>query len=374
MAHILLSALSARRGGGLTYLRHIIGAFPVGQGHTLSILSRTPIENVPTHPDVKWVQAPDWTTRPIPRFLFGSFYFRFAWPRRYDYDLVYFAGGSLDLRLPRKVKIAVAFRNMLPFDPQAAKKFPLGWMRFRHWALKHVQSHAFKKADLIIFISAYARQVIDRLVRRRGDAAVIPHGVTSTNSPLSPALAQRLPPKFVLYLSILDYYKAHVELVEAWAILRKRRAMEEKLVLAGPDNSGYAKIVRDTISRLGLEDDIIILGEVPHDQVFDLADRSAINLFMSPCENCPNIMLELMRVGKPMLISDHQPMPELGGPDLEYVDSHAPNDIANSLAGLLADPDRRDRIAMAALERSQLYSWAKAGRETWDAILACASK
>lgn len=370
MARILLSALSARRGGGLTYLRNVVGTFPRGQGHQLAILSSAPIEGLPRHPDVEWVAAPQWTVRPIPRFLLGSFYFRHIWPGRHDYDLVYFAGGSFDLKLPRRVKTAVAFRNMLPFDLDSARRYPLGWMRFRHWLLKYVQSHAFRTADLVIFISDYARQVIDALVRRRGTAAVIPHGVTPTNASLDPVIAGRLPKRFVLYLSILDVYKAQVELVEAWAAMRRDRATPEKLVLAGPESGAYADTVRATIRRHGLKDEVILLGEVRHDQVFDLARRAALNVFMSACENCPNIMLELMRVGRPMLISDRQPMPELGGPDLDYVDPYDVPAVAAALARLLDDPERRAWVADLAYRQSERYTWDDAGRRTWDAILA----
>lgn len=374
MARILLSALSARRGGGLTYLRNLAGAFPRGQGHRLVILSHAPIEGLPEHPDVEWVRAPWWTVRPISRFLLSAIYFRYLWPDRHSFDLAYFVGGSFDLRLPKSAKKAVAFQNMLPFDPELARRYPLGWVRFRHWLLKYVQSHAFRTADLVIFISHYAQRVIDSLVERTGAAAVIPHGVTPTTMPLDPSVADRLPARFVLYLSILDVYKAQVELVEAWAALRRTRATSEKLVLAGPESGGYAAAVRAAIRRHGLDDEVILLGEVRHDQVFDLAGRALLNVFMSACENCPNIMLELMRVGRPMLISDRDPMPELGGPHLEYVDPYDVAAVAAALARLLDDDERRDRLASAARHRSERYSWDDAGRRTWQAILAVVGK
>lgn len=372
MARILLSALSARRGGGLTYLRNLVGAFPRGQGHRLSIASAAPIPDLPEHPDVDWVAVPQWTRRPIPRFLIGPIYFRWFWPRRHDFDLTYYVGGSFDMMLPTGIKTAVAFQNMLPFDTESRRRYPLGWIRFRHWLLEYAQSHAFRTADIVIFISEYARGVIDARLHRRGTAAVVPHGVTPTTTPLDPAIAGRLSDPFVLYLSILDVYKAQVELVEAWAAVRRRRITREKLVLAGPAGSPYADRVRATIRRHQLDDEVIILGEVPHDQVFDLAGRATVNAFMSSCENCPNIMLELMRVGQPMLISARQPMPELGGHGLDYVDPYDVDAVATTLIRLLDDPAHRDRVAAVARNRSQLFRWDEAGRRTWEAILAVA--
>ena len=372
MAEILFSALSSRRGGGITYIRNIVRGFPRGAGHRLTILSPKPIEDLPEHPDVVWLQAPAWTERPLWRILLGTPYFRFLWPRRRDFDAVYFAGGSFDIALPPGVCRIVAFRNMLPFDHRARRLYPLGWARFRHWLLEFVQGAAFRKADLIVFISEYARHIIDRLVvPRRGRSVVIPHGATLTEGSLDPAIAARLPERYVLYLSIFEVYKQQVELVEAWALLRRLRPTTEKLVLAGPVASSYAGLVRAAITRHGLADEVILTGPVRHDQISDLARKATLNLFLSTCENCPNILLELLLVGRPLIVSDREPMPELGGPGLVYVDPENPPAIAAAVAHLLDDPQASAAVAAAALERSKRYSWADTARRTWEAILDC---
>jgi glycosyltransferase involved in cell wall biosynthesis len=375
VARVLFSAVSARRGGGLTYIRNVVREFPRGQGHRLTVLSSAPIDGLPEHPDVEWEQAPGWTVRPITRRLFGSLYFRHLWPRRNNFDIAYYAGGSVDVALPKGVKSVVAFRNMLPFDYEARRRYPVGWNRFRHWLLEYVQASAFRHADLVIFISQYARCVIDKRVgSRRGGSVVIPHGASATSAPLDPAVASRLPERFVLYLSILDPYKAQVEAVEAWALLREMRDTPEKLVLAGPESRHYGRQVRDTIRRLGLENEVILTGPIPHDQISDLASRAALNLFLSSCENCPNILLELLLVGTPLLVSDRQPMPELGGPGLDYVAPYDPPAIARSMARLLDDRGHAASVAAAALERSALFTWKRAGRLTWQSILQCAER
>lgn len=372
MARFLLSALSARRGGGQTYLRHIVRSFPADAGHSLTIVSARPIAGLPQVPGVEWTAAPGWSERPIGRFLFGAIYFRWFWPRRDDFDLVYFAGGSFDMNLPPRIRRAVAFRNMLPFDLVEGRRYPLGWTRFRHWLLRYVQAHAFRRADLVVFISNHARDVIDRLVRRRGAAIVVPHGVAPTQDELAPALAAKLPERFVLYLSQLDVYKAQVELVAAWAAVRRRRDTPEKLVLAGPRHPYYTAKVQAAIKAYGLDDEVVMLGEILHGQVFDLARRATLNLFLSSCENCPNIMLELMRVGRPMLVSDRQPMPELGGPDLDYVNPYDPPAIARAIERLLDDAAHGQRVAAAALRQSFAYDWDKTGSATWGALIRAA--
>ncbi len=375
MTRILLSALSARRGGGQTYLRRLVSSFPAGQDHELVVYSAHPIPGLLTDGDVRWEQAPAWTERPLLRFLFGWVYFRWLWPRRRDFDAAYFAGGSFDMALPPGTAKIVAFQNMLPFDLAARRRYHWGWDRFRHWLLRYVQGWAFRQADLVVFISEYARDTIDRLVpHRRGRSVVIPHGAQNTETPLDPAIAASLPAQFVLYLSILLPYKAQVELVEAWARLRDAGPRPEKLVLAGPAAGPYADEVRAAIARCGLAGEVVLLGNVPHDQITDLARRAVLNVFLSSCENCPNILLELMKAEVPVLASDYQPMPELGGPGLVYVDPYDVPAVAEAIAGLLDDPARRAALAAAGAERGQLYDWQSAGKRTWQAILACAQR
>jgi len=375
MTKILLSALAARRGGGLTYVRNIARTFPQGPHDRLSILSPDPIEGLPDRPNIEWIRAPRWTRLPIPRFLLGFFFFRFFWLRRRDFDVVYYAGGTFDAPLPGSAARIVSFCNMLPFDWTARGRYGPGWMRFRHWLLRFVQGRAMARADFVIFISEHGRDVIDRaLGRRRGGSTVIPHGVHGAAAPLDPETARRLPERFILYLSTIDAYKAQVELIEAWALLRRRRPLTEKLVLAGPEYAPYARRVRATIRRHGLEEQVILLGQVPYQQVFDLAGRALFNLFLSSCENCPNSMIELMRTGRALLASSWQPMPELGGPELDYVDPYDVPALAEALERLIDDEGLRRRLGEAAERRSWLYSWDKAGAATWKAIQAVADR
>ncbi|HEV2816387.1 MAG TPA: glycosyltransferase family 1 protein [Allosphingosinicella sp.] len=375
MTRILLSALAARRGGGITYLRNIVGTFPDRPDVRLSVLGHESCEGMTAPSNVEWIRAPRWAGPPITRFLFGFFYFRFLWPRRREFDLVYCAGGSFDVSLPGGVTRVVAFQNMLPFDREARRRYGPGWMRLRHWLLWFVQGWALRRADFVIFVSEHGRRAIDKLVGgRRGGSAVIRHGAERSGVPLDPDVARLLPERFVLYVSTIDAYKAQVELVEAWALLRSRRPVPEKLVLAGPNYPPYARRVRETIARHGLEQEVILLGAVRHEQIFDLTGRALVNLFLSACENCPVTLLELLCVGRPLLVSSRQPMPELGGPELAYVDPYDVPAVAAEIGRLLDDPAARRRLGEAAARRALMFSWEQCGAATWQALQAALEK
>jgi glycosyltransferase involved in cell wall biosynthesis len=370
---ILVSALAVRQGGGITYLSNIVRGFPCRDGERLSVLCSQPIPPIPGQPNVEWLAAPRWTRLPLTRYLLGYVYFRFLWPRRFDFDVVYYAGGSFDASLPSPVARVVAFRNMLPFNQAARRRYGLGWMRLRHWLLRYVHSFALRRADFVIFVSEHGRNVIDHAIKgRRGGSQVIPHGVRRVAAPLDQEIASRLPDRFVLYLSTIDAYKAQLELVEAWARVRRPALSGLKLVLAGPAYGPYARRVRKAVHRNRLEDDVVFLGAVPREQVSSLAERAELNLFLSGCENCPNVLLELMCAGRPLLVSSCQPMPELGGPELAYVDPYDVDALGKAIAGLATDAPEGARVAEAASRRSRAFDWDDCGRQTWAAIRSAA--
>jgi len=372
MATVLMSALAARQGSGFTYLRELTPFFPVEDGHRLLVLSALPLQDLIERPGVELVKAPRWTLNPVLRFLLGKPYFRWLWPRRGEFDVVYYGGGIADLPVGPRVRTAVAFRNMVPFDPVARARYGFGWQRLRNALLRYGQARTFERADLVVFVSDFARSVIDVAVpERRGASLVVSHGSRPSFDPLSADLAARLPERFVLYLSILEVYKSQVELVHAWKRLRAERpGMREKLVLAGPEYRPYGNAVRRAIAETGLGDEVVLLGPVPAGQVGTLYRAAVLNLFLSSCENCPNILLEMLRAGVPILSSNLQPMPELGGEGLEYVDPHDVPAVASAIGRLLDDPARRAAIAEAALAQGERYRWERSGARTWAALLA----
>jgi glycosyltransferase involved in cell wall biosynthesis len=175
---------------------------------------------------------------------------------------------------------------------------------------------------------------------------------------------------YVLYVSILNYYKAQLEVVEAWAELRKTRATAEKLVLAGFADSPYAQRVRERISQLGLTDEVLLVGDVPHRNLSAWYRHAKVNLFASSCENCPFILLEAMGAGRPTLSSNYPPMPELAGTGAEYFDPYNPPQLARLLQRCLDDEELRAEMGTRAAAQSRNFTWERAATATWDLLIA----
>jgi glycosyltransferase involved in cell wall biosynthesis len=369
---VLINAFSARLGGGQTYLTNLLDFLgrdiPVEVFVLVPDSVRLPDDRANIHRiHVRW---------PVENPVARAFWERICLPRlvrQLGVDVLFCPGGLIGASIPRGCKSVTMFRNMIPFDSNQRRKYPLGYMRMRNWLLKRIMVRSMAKADRVICVSEFARQVIIGIAPElMAKTIVIPHGINSHFRSNYLRRPQWLPAEnYILYVSILDVYKAQLEVVRAYALLKKRRRTNEKLVLAGPERQPYAQRVRDEIVRLGLEQDVFLTGPVEQDQLPALYQNALVNIFASECENCPNIMLEAMASGRPLLASNRQPMPEFGGDAPLYFEPSSPEDLANKLLSVIDDPVRMAELSDKAARRSLLYDWDRAGRATWDLILNC---
>jgi len=374
-ARIVINALAARRGGGPTYAENLLaGSKPPPE---LRVFVLAPPELARALPDDGGFEVLDgsWPARSV---LHRALWERLALPRllrRLRADVYYPLSGALGTRPPPGCRSVVAFRNLLPFAGEWRRRYRPRYTWLRLLLLRATQARSLRRADLVIFVSEHGRRVIDALLpARRGRSVVIPHGVSDAFFAAAGAGAPPpdLPGEYVLYASILDVYKAQLEVLDAWARLRARRPTREKLVLAGPEYPSYGRRVRRRIAELGLGDEVRLLGPVPRAKLPALYRGAKLNLFASRCENCPNILLEALAAGRPVLASQDPPMPEIAGGAAVLFDAGRPGELAERLAELLDDPERVARLGTAARERARGFGIEAFRRRTWDALRALA--
>lgn len=375
---LLIDALSARQGGGQTYLYNLLSAFPESADDEIFILVppsfRFPVERSNLHR-----VEPGWNgENPFARAVWE----RFALPRlirELRADVLFCPGGIIPTRAPEGCCTVTMFRNMIPFDLVQRARYPLGYTRLRNFLLERLLLRSMLAADLVIFISGYAREVIEaRAPGRIRRFAVIPHGVAArfrADGPVAARPAWLPSGDYLLYVSSLDKYKAQLQVVQAYARLCARRPTPEKLVLAGPvNNAGYAKALRREIARLGLEREVMLAGPIPYAELPAVYRHARLQIFASESENCPNILLEAMASGRPVLSSRLPPMPEFGGDAVEYFDPRDPENLAAHLHALLDSPERMAALAEAGQHRVLAYDWNETARRTREALAALAGR
>jgi glycosyltransferase involved in cell wall biosynthesis len=368
---VVINAFSARRGGGQTYLINLLNELENFGELDVYIFAPDSLE-LPDFPNLNRLQTNWPTTNPLLRVLWE----KFGLPSQLaaiGAEVLFCPGGLINTPKIAGCKTVTMFRNMIPFDLSVRKKYSLGYMRFRNWQLERTMMKSMKKADLVIFISEFARNIIQGKAGEKNIMGVtIPHGLSGHFKIAAGTLLPRpqwLPrSEYLLYVSIFDVYKSQLEVVRAYHQLKLSRNTPEKLILAGYNDSSCGGEVRQEISRLGLVDSVILSGNIPYLELPAVYQYAKINIFASTCENCPNILLEAMGAGRPTLVSEYQPMPEFGGDAVTYFDPKSPMDLAEKLAAIIDCPDTLDAMAVNARNQSLLFDWKKTAVLTWDAI------
>ena len=375
---ILINALSARQGGGQTYLLNLLKRSPRAEVGEVFILAPRSLLIPEDRPNVRRVEVGWPVENPFSRAIWEKIFLP-GLIRKLGADVLFCPGGVIGAVAPDGCKTVTMFRNMIPFDLAQRRRYPLGYMRLRNWILQRLMLRSMLEADLVIFISEFARQVIEKYAPRPlKSSIVIPHGINpdfrvagKVDMP-RPVWVPEGP--YLLYVSTLDYYKAQIEVVQGFALFRQRSGSGHKLVLVGPENPDYGRRLRAEIRRLQLESHVLVVGSVPYTELPGAYRHAVVNVFASESENCPNILLEALAAGRPVLSSCRPPMPEFGGDAVVYFDPASPREFAQKLALIVGDAALREKLALQALQRSAIYDWDRAADQTWKAIYGLMQK
>ena len=369
--HVFIHALNARLGGGQTYLANLLRYVPNEPSLEVTLLVPWSAQLPPVPANVRISRGTSSLDNPILRTLWEKLVLPGVLKKQ-QVDVLFCPGGVVLTHAPHNCRVVTMFRNMIPFDMKQRGRYGYGYKRMRNWLLQRVMRASMQKADLVIFISRYARDVITGQQKiELKKSVIIPHGVNeifrvaSALHAKSPELVQG---DYLLYVSSKDVYKMQIEVVQAFARLNPaKRGLN--LLLVGPEiNSRYGTQLRDEIVRLGVDDNVWLIGSVPYERLPCLYQNATINIFASECENCPNILLEMMASGRPVACSSYAPMPEFGGDAVAYFDPEQPEMLAKTLRELLDDVGRGDELAKKALQRVETYRWEDAAGKTWQEI------
>lgn len=320
-------------------------------------------------PGISVHEAPKWARNQFARHL----YQKYCLPQilvRDNYDVLFIPGGQSGTPnlLKKHVKRVSMLRNMLPFDRRERRRFSFieyPWIRCRLEILASSLLKSFRASDRFIFISKYSSEIVGPLLKGI-DSRIIPHGVSllESDSINREKLADyNLPSRYLLYVSVVDPYKHQNILLEAMQRMPKDTP---PLVLAGPVMGKYGEKVRSLVASMPGR--ALILGAVPRSRLSALMAHAELLLFGSTCETCPNILLEYMQAGRPIICSNSKPMPEFGGDAVRYVDAENAAQWAAAISEILSSESKRVELMVAAQSRVIQFSWDRTAAETLRAI------
>lgn len=188
------------------------------------------------------------------------------------------------------------------------------------WTLRH--------ADKVIAVSTGLKEGIMRLGCREDKLSVIPNGVDTTKFfPSAQEVARRkagLPDgKIILSVARLVPNKGCDLLVHALkVVIDEYRENRVYLVLVGEGPS--LGMLQELCEKLGLTNEVFFVGGIPHRDLHLWYSSAAVSCLASEREGCPNVILESLACGTPVVAT------RVGG---------VPDMIPSEAFGLLIDRD-----------------------------------
>lgn len=124
----------------------------------------------------------------------------------------------------------------------------------------------------------------------------------------------------------------------------------------------------DEAEKLGISDQVKILDYISNDHLLALYNCAKVFVFISLYEGFGLPVLEAMRCGTPVIISNTSSLPEVVGPAGILVDPNDITEIANQMNQLLSDKQLRENMSKASLQQAQKFSWEKVVQETFSGL------
>lgn len=271
---------------------------------------------------------------------------------------------DLPSRFPETVPTIVGVANLAPFSADARAAETRMAARLRLDLLARTIVSSARRARCVIALSETCRGVlVDRGIDA-GKIEVIPNGVDVLPGIEDPAARARLLAEhgitgdYLLYVSHFYRYKNFERLVQAFAGIAPARRAGLQLVLVGkPWDADYHRAVTLLAERLGVAGSTRIIPGASGVELSTLYASARLFVFPSLIENSPNILLEAMAHGVPVIASDVAPMPEFGGDAIGYFDAGSADSMRAAIERALEDPEPRESIARRTRAQAALFTW-----------------
>jgi glycosyltransferase involved in cell wall biosynthesis len=256
-------------------------------------------------------------------------------------------GSVADLSKRFGIPLLISPHGMLEPGALALKALPKRfiWYCFqRSW---------LQQAD-VLFAASNQEYRHFRQMGLKQPVAIIPHGVQI------PEFPERAPKnsgvRTVLFLSRFHPIKGLVNLISAW---KKARPKGWRLILAGPDEGNYQKVIMGKVEAEGLQGEIQFIGPVYGHQKEQLYCQADIFVLPSFSENFGMVVAEALAYGLPVIASKGTPWETLEMHQCGWWVNNTVDELAKALEEAVNLSDHQ-RIEMGIRGRQLVeshYSW-----------------
>lgn len=260
---------------------------------------------------------------------------------------------------------AILLRNALAVaktETRASKRL--------YWAmLGLITLMSLTRVRRAIAVSGYAAKSLSLFLwpLMKSKTTVIHHGIDSIFQPADV-------PREDYLLAVSDIY-VQKNLHNLFRAMRRvcDRHPDIRLLVAGQkvDEWYYDKAV-ELANELGISDNIQFLGRLSPTDLRNHYQRCRLFVFPSTAETFGFPLVEAMACGAPVVSSNLTAMPEIVGDAALTFDPLDTDDIAQAILQVIDDAELRQSLSERGLKRSKDFSWIETAKRTADVLVETA--
>lgn len=266
----------------------------------------------------------------------------------------------LPLTFPKNTLSIVGISNIAPFSKEAWRSETSSLKKVKMLLLKNSIIHSAKFAGKVVALSNKCKDLLVDNGIPRNKIIVVPNGVEKASpQPGSATMANHgINGDFILFVSHFHRHKNFIRLLEAYSLLPLEIKNQYYLVLIGePQNKKYFADVLTAIDKFNLDSRAIVIPGLKQRELLPVYSQASLFVFPTLIENSPNILLEAMSHGAPVLTSRIDPMPEFAGDAAVYFDPLSAADIAKKIKAALKDKGLIAKMKKSSVSCADKYSW-----------------
>lgn len=227
------------------------------------------------------------------------------------------------------------------------------------WMFKEpISKIVFKKADAIIALTDDMKNEMKKIYDR--DIDVLPNGIDLckvkclSKQDVRDELGIKRDRKIILFAGALHPIKGLAYLIEAITYIKDKN---KQLILVGDGDERIQ--LEELVKKLKLEKYVTFIGKVPYNEVFKYMVASNIFVLSSLSEGLPNVILEAMASGLPIVSTRVGGIPEIikVGENGFLVEPKNPQQIAEKINLFLEDNKLREKISKNNKQKAKEFSW-----------------
>lgn len=228
--------------------------------------------------------------------------------------------------------IVTLSQNVLPFYPEQVKKYFPSFFYIKLIILRLFLISSFNKANKVIFLSKYVKNLTVKFLRKNLHADEISNCINYDIINFFKKNVCKIDKKNikVIFISDITFYKNHHNILFAISSLRKKYNI--KLTLIGDYETRCFNNFNKLKKKLDPKNEFIIYkGILPHKETMQILKDSDIFFYSSYCESFSVSIIEGMASGKPLLVSNIPVFREVLGSNAIYFNIDSLEDLKSKL-------------------------------------------